>query len=221
LQFKRRYHEFSDNSPADDDDLRWFALMQHHGTPTRLIDWTYSLLVAIYFAVENAETESAVWEINTDLLSKASREYLESRDVPSREEHDLSLAVHLGNVSPEDGRNRFRDWMLTNKFRFAKLAVPYIKDRRLTAQQGVFMAPGDVTASFMGNLGDLPDAPRMVVKYVIRPRFRDEFLYQLYAANVGRFSLFPDLDGFAASLRVFDPAVWPLRASDGPVYNER
>ncbi len=54
-EFKRRAHHYISDLPNDEDDLEWVALMQHHGAPTRLLDWTRSAYVAAFFAAESAE----------------------------------------------------------------------------------------------------------------------------------------------------------------------
>src|SRR5205823_7935870 len=69
-QFQRRLHQYVSVIPEVDDTLEWLALMQHHGAPTRLLDWTKSPFVAVYFAVETAtaRTPSAVWIVNRQAM---------------------------------------------------------------------------------------------------------------------------------------------------------
>ena len=68
-KFRRQCHHYITDLPKKQDHLEWMALMQHHGAPTRLLDWSYSFFAALFFAIEApANCGCAVWAINTEWL---------------------------------------------------------------------------------------------------------------------------------------------------------
>lgn len=211
-EFQRAYHQYAQHVPPDEAAIEWLSLMQHHGAPTRLLDFTYSIYVAAYFALERADDDAVIWAVNGPWAVQESARLLDA----------------AGKADPrivKEGFLEHHEALARNWFFEAPLVAvaypinPYRLNERLRIQRGVFMIVGDVTKSFMDNLSALPDAdsPQHVVKIVIPAAQRLTALSQLFYMGIARSSLFPGLDGYAQSLGVFhsayDPTKWTGRAA--------
>jgi hypothetical protein len=192
--FRRKAHNYISNSAVLDDDLRCLALMQHHGAPTRLLDFTKSPFVAAFFALENAVTDSAVFALNTPALWNATpvRNPLLNRDT----------------IDPREKGN-FEKYFLPNGSDIIWIGEPTEMDRRLVAQSGTMVVPGVLDKSLDEVLREYPGHDSLIKKIVLPRHVRDEAMKALYRMNITNASLFPDLDGLARSIRVELEMVWP------------
>jgi FRG domain-containing protein len=203
--FRRAYHHYSQHIPAPDAIIEWISLMQHHGAPTRLLDCTYSIYVAAYFALESADSDCAVWAINAPWALRESVAELITAGKTS--------AKTLQAPTSEAHEHACRELFFEEPF--AKVAVPvspFRQNERLRTQRATFLVPGDVRTGFMDNLLALRghDQVDHVAKIVFPRLLRATALEQLYSMNISRRSLFPGLDGYAQSLGVFHPAFRPV-----------
>lgn len=211
-EFQRRLHHYMGDVPDEHELDEWMALMQHHGAPTRLLDFTYSPYVAAYFAFEAAEfnSELAIWAVNTDWCEKRLKD------------HHRILAAHYLSYQQQWTPQAFKAIFMQRPFTKLMLSVtPRLLNERLASQRGTFSCQGDMTVGFTENLseftgGDCLD--RKVIEYVIptgdRGQTRDCALKQLDDMNINRITLFPGLDGFAESFQsripFFRDQRWPL-----------
>jgi hypothetical protein len=211
-EFKRRAHFYLNVLPPEGDILGWLALMQHHGGPTRLLDWTYSFFVAAFFALSDAVSfpderreRAVVWALYRDAF-KLAPQAPQARMAVSRAIDGHSWKEDVGRSDGDylyDGVNAY----LISTMESPELSVwainPFRLNERLSVQKGVFLCPGHVGVPFEDNLLDNTVSPMNLIRFELStvPGARREMLEALAAMNIGSTSLFPGLDGFARSLR--------------------
>jgi hypothetical protein len=203
--FTRKYHEWGARIPALAHTLEWLSIMQHHGAPTRLADFSYSTYIAAYFALERAEGDCAIWGIDGEWAARASIQALADAGKRSPERF-------AGTTQEEEQEAAAADGLFSEPHvRCAIPLNPFRMNARLRIQMGIFIVPGDPARSFMDNLRALSgfDAPDRIVRVIIPAAMKREAIRSLFYMNVSRTSLFPGLDGYARSLGVYHPALDP------------
>ena len=199
-KFSERVEQFTSmGEAAADTVLGKLALMQHHGVPTRLIDWTESPYVATFFAIEEApsfEGNCAVWAVSSEWCQAKSARAVRKKLKLTKEEFSDHVDFSLDDVLSETIFKR--NVPLVAPLRPLKLNI------RIASQQGLFLCPGDLNLTFMENLCALgeQDLPAVLYKFVFPSDWRPEIFHDLFNMNIGPQTLFPGLDGFAKSIKL-------------------
>lgn len=199
--FRRKAHLLLDHLPAETDSFQWLALMQHHGAPTRLLDFTWSPFVAAFFALERASRFAAVWALFPPGVSNRKVRTLRA-----------SQQVEADEIAPwvEHG---YEKHFLTNQNRIVIVGEPHQMNQRLIAQSGTFVMPGVLDEPVESLV------PHALVKFVLNAKkMRRQAMAELYQMNISNATLFPGLDGLARSLAyeleshwAFDPVTMKKR----------
>jgi FRG domain len=187
--FRKYAHAATAAPPHAFSVWHWLAVGQHHGLPTRLIDWTYSPLVALHFAAGQPQIDSddgAIWCVNfveaNRLLPRRLRRILE-------DEHSETLTIDM--LDEFDSLGAFDALSRTP---FVVFIEPPSLDSRMLHQFALFsMMPGPDQQLEAW----LSSHPTLWRKVVVPSALKWEVRDKLDQANINERTLFPGLDGLS------------------------
>ncbi len=189
--FKKYAHT---NVLSGQSNWNWLALAQHHGLPSRLLDWTYSPYVALHFAtndLQRYEEDGVIWVLNYVKLNQFLPEKL--KDVINQEQSNTFTAEMLDSVCktlPElDGLSE-DDFLL--------FLEPPSLDDRIVNQFALFSLLSNSTRL----LDDwLEDHDQFYQRVILPKELKWEIRDKLDQANISERVLFPGLDGLSMWLK--------------------
>ena len=210
VKLERRAHDIfrkqtvANVNPLPRNSWEVLALAQHHGLPTRFMDWTTNPLVALYFAVRNPEhdtvdSKSAIYVLTQTPLSY--EELVDNTRADSRKQMEESLESKRGKTNKIQERHIK---VLLNAEEISPFEIsenviydpPHVSPR-IRAQDGLLLA-------FQNPVTPLPETHYS--ELLIPGNRRDKIRRELEQYGVFDKQLFPDLDGLAKWLKfkVFD-----------------
>lgn len=187
LQLESKFYQYyrSLGCLLHDNAYGWELVysMQHHGLKTRLLDWTESFSIALYFALHKGteQVASSIWMLDPLELNK--------------------LAIGKKQViSPTQDLFPYPEVYESGKAKASIAVYPIKNSQRICTQHGVFTVQGNCQCALNEEFGGKLVDRGYLQQIELDSNVREDAWRFLKQNGINHFALFPDLDGLAEHL---------------------
>lgn len=197
-EFKSKFYLYNKYDYEPKTYLEWLATMQHYGTPTRLLDFTESPYIALYFCLENAEKvqkdNMVIYALNYREINKATISYLKN----------LDLDFSYDYLDIENNK----DQIFENKITKLNIPILWISEpkrlnKRIERQRGTFLYTNDRKKTYEEILKS--DLYNKIDSFLLEfpAKYWDNYYTILDKMNINGKTVYGDLEGLSKQIKMF------------------
>ena len=234
-EFQWKYPSYEKSYiPGSKESIEWLSLMQHYGSPTRMLDFSYSMYVAMFMAIDGSfYPKSAIWALNKYVLSeKVFDKYRAEKNT------NVAATADLDRYTYDEATTAINNRFVIYKEKpelFLYATRPQLSNERINRQQGLFVIPSSIEVGFEEILKDyyddsyhgtmkFDDVVRMsvdhsygqhtvsVLKIEIPKKLKYGISNVLRQMNITSETMYPGLDGLARSMSCLRDAMGDYNA---------
>jgi len=202
--FQSRYSLYGKSNVSPKFKLEWLSMMQHYGVPTRMLDFTKSPYVALYFILEDIikspgdEMEFVIYAINHDEIGGKSLEYLKNQCASNTIQEIINQTK-----SPSEllfMRNELFDAFAQQSLDILWITDPGTFNSRIERQAGCFLYSANIKKTIKHLLESELYYDIKNYRIIIQHSCWKEIYDLLGKMNINSRTIYGDLEGLSKSL---------------------
>lgn len=197
-EFKSKFYLYNTSDYEPKTTLEWLSMMQHYGTPTRLLDFSESPFIALYFCLENANKEQKenmiIYAIDYRNINKTTLDYFKQYD--SNFKYDYVDIENSKDSIFEEYVKRFNVPLLW-------VTEPKRLNKRIEKQRGTFLYTNCNDKSYKEILETYLYKNIETYELKFPAKYWDNYFTILNKMNINGKTVYGDLDGLSKQIKMF------------------